>query len=1171
MQFLSDLMTQVRQYITPATPPAPLPDDLQILDTREAYDAEHRLEYYAYELRVDGRPLHRVVRLQMLTYLPHPARTPSDILTLTRKVLKGLTSANVDFVYLVAGICDPPLGITQCYGVLTTANDSETALQQADAALSALAAAMANFEQVRLEPLDATRAKWLSRAFDQMRFATAIVGHPDPREPVKIDLAGVEDGRLSPFSVQQNEMLFRGMIAAQEEFVNVVIGTRVPSADVFRLQERVAQEASRWASMEKFTRSVHVGFSLPLMLSGALGDSAANAYSNSHAHATSDAVGESYGTAHSDGITHSESDSRSESSGRTWGSSESQGIATTHSVSQGHSDGRGHTVGATLGSFQSRAVSDGVADTQSWSHTEGQSSSASEASGWSESQGQSMSQTDSADVSVNAGVSAAVVSAGASASAGQSWTEGQSATAGVSGGATVTHGGFSSDTVGGAHTVSHAVTQAHGTSRADSTANSTNSADSETVSSGVTHSSSRSTSQSQSQAETNSHGTGVAHSSADTDSHGTSQAHGTSDVSSASSGQSLGISRALGLGAGLAPSLSLGKAYQGEDHTATLVAIPLRQQEALLHTVVMEGGLLVDNYVLTRTAAGRRAIDALVPQAFHGTEEVITPVRTRVLDDAEQEYIRQHTRAFLPSARAERNPWLLEPWKDTTLLTLLQTAAYVAPGVFEQGAAITVQERIPPFAFYPSLPGNALLGKLYSAETGHLTAAEARLARERMSNWGFFADTRFGKSVAAERLVVEAAQTWGFRTIVLDFGAGWRKLLNVVPHNTLYGLYPGSPRPLRWNPLQVGRRIPPERQLSATCELFVNAGRMGPRQHGFLRRALRALYTQAGVLVADPQVLADPLWNNVRPPEADLLNAERARLGLSSRAAYTPLAELEPWERQALAVARSKAVDIDAWVRGLRALYDNLPKGDQSSRSSLEGVLVRLEPLSQGEQAAMFGKGADAVALEDLLLTAGTGGVAVLEGGEMDEYAKSAILGLIAWHLYTDAVVRRRQALGRSTADAPLLIVFEEGNKIISGVASAGSEDGPASTTEIFQSMFRDAGKYNIFLSVIAQSPSELPPGILSSCNNLMVGQLKNARDRDVALAALGRSEKGFWYVEYATFIERMAQAQMILKLGLSPDVREIEPMLIRPTQVAAVEPSDDEIRARFAAQGDAS
>ena len=75
----------------------------------------------------------------------------------------------------------------------------------------------------------------------------------------------------------------------------------------------------------------------------------------------------------------------------------------------------------------------------------------------------------------------------------------------------------------------------------------------------------------------------------------------------------------------------------------------------------------------------------LIPESFQGTEDVVTGVQCRDLAGVEQAYIRKHAAVFTPSTRMERIPGVLSGYMDSTLLTMLQTAAYVAPGVFEQG------------------------------------------------------------------------------------------------------------------------------------------------------------------------------------------------------------------------------------------------------------------------------------------------------------------------------------------------------------------------------------------------------------------------------------------------------------------------------------------------------
>jgi hypothetical protein len=1115
----------------------------------------------------------------MLTYLPKEAREQMTLLEKMRKVLKGVHNARVDLVYLVAGMFSKPkAGIVQCYGVQAVDPEKNVALARATEAMAGLCAVMANFEQSRLEPLTVDQADWIRQAFETMPFATVAVGHPDPRDnPRGMDGRGAP-GVVSPatqMSLQQNEMVFRGMASQEHEFVNVVITSAVGDpADIYRLQERVAQEASIWKSKVFFTKAISAGLTIPLILSGALDEGSATSYGVGETEGVTDTVGESQAVSHAEGVSH----------GRTTGEARTLGIArgeaSSHGSSVTHATTRSHTTGIADGVSHVDSEGWGEADTSMWAHTEGQSWNRSVSEFESEAKSHTIGLTHSASLarSYEFGASALLkAGTGATIAEGYAGSEATGVTTVKGSAVTESRGGFVADTVGGAHTDSHNWGVADGKSHVDS------------ATQGVAHTtavsqfSSHTSSVTRSQAQTQSRAESVAESVSDAVSRATSRSHGTGRSTSTGRSQTWGAMRGVGVATGISPSLSLSKSFQGEDHVAKLVADALEQQEAMLAVMAREGGVLVDNYFLARTPEGRKALSLLIPQAYHGLEEVVTPVRTRHLTPEEEEYIRQHAWTFTPSTRLENNPWLLEPWKDSTLLTLLQASAYVAPGAFEEGTAVTIQERIPNCAFMTEMSGEVVLGHQFSSETAQLTSVPARLSLERMSNWAFCADTRFGKSVAAERLALEIVTRWKHRVVVLDFGLGWRKLLSMLPRKVgdLYSLYQGGPRPIRWNPLQMGRRIPPDLQLDATVELMCNAGRMGERQAGWLWQVMRGLYVEYGVLTEDPVVLYPETHHpdagkktttgayqqavqmaHVSDRERSLLNQERAKKGMRSLpTGEIRLERLEPWERQLLAIERSKQVDLTMVYDRLDHLYNHLPRGQTTDQQAIKGILLRLKTFRYGQLAAMYGRGEGSLAIEDLGLPHG---LVVLEGGHMPEYAKAVVLSLIAWHLYQDAVIRRRESIGRGK-ETPMFLVFEEGNKIITGIPGRASDDRPVGQgSEIFQSMFRDAGKYNIFLGVLLQSPAELPPGILSSCNNLMVGQLKNPRDRDVVLPAIGRSEKGFWYVDYANFVGRMAQGQMILKLGLSQDIAQIEPLLIRPLMVEATEPQDEKIRQYF-------
>jgi hypothetical protein len=234
--------------------------------------------------------------------------------------------------------------------------------------------------------------------------------------------------------------------------------------------------------------------------------------------------------------------------------------------------------------------------------------------------------------------------------------------------------------------------------------------------------------------------------------------------------------------------------------------------------------------------------------------------------------------------------------------------------------------------------------------------------------------------------------------------------------------------------------------------------------------------------------------------------------------------------------------------------------------TSLEGLLLRLQVFSMGETARIYAPGQDTVAVEDLGLLGPAHdrwGISILEGGAaMSEYPKAVILGLVAWHLYNDALVRRQERINAGGDARITQLVFEEANKVLTGV-DLGLSDGPSSgatTSARFQTMWRDGRRYGIFLHPIVQSPAELPPGILSSCNNLVIGQLKNPADRDTVQAALGWSEKGFTDEDYKRFISRMPATFAIIKLGYTADHTRTAPMLARPILVQAPEPTDTEI-----------
>ncbi len=229
------------------------------------------------------------------------------------------------------------------------------------------------------------------------------------------------------------------------------------------------------------------------------------------------------------------------------------------------------------------------------------------------------------------------------------------------------------------------------------------------------------------------------------------------------------------------------------------------------------------------------------------------------------------------------------------------------------------------------------------------------------------------------------------------------------------------------------------------------------------------------------------------------------------------------------------------WVERLKNFYAMLPKGDQASRASLEGVLLRVEQFAEGQMAWQYGAGSESLPVEDLGLLGpeeDPWGLVIVEGGaEMDEYPKAALLALLASVLYFDSVVRRRESLAGAQFP-PMQIFFEEANKVLTGVSGAAADQNASASqteqvSEVFQTFWRDGRKYKIFLHLIAQTVSALPAGILSSCNNGFFFQTKHPHDRDLIMAHIGRSEKGIVNTEYKRYLARIPKAPGNRQAGL--------------------------------------
>jgi hypothetical protein len=353
--------------------PPVVPADLKMLANGIAFtDTHEHLDYlwFAVEENDNGRVYrgYRVVRLLELRFIPLDARADAGLLQKMRGVLRSVYGAKVSFLHLAVGIfSEPAVGIIQCYGVSVFAENLDTAIAQSAYALSALKSAMTgSFRQMKLEYLSSETGSWVFSALAEMKHALVVVGQPDPRENAKGGSQALfrnplmeGDAMAQQYSLQQNEILFRGMSNLKEDFLFLVMTSPVSLSDISEMLIGLAEQTSTWAAWQNGVRGAAFGISLPAILSGALIESSA------HGLASSEGTAHTDGTAHSEGAAQTQGTAHAEGTARTVGSSRS--VSVSEVVTEGVGVSESDTVTDGISQTKGNAVTDGQAEGSGWS------------------------------------------------------------------------------------------------------------------------------------------------------------------------------------------------------------------------------------------------------------------------------------------------------------------------------------------------------------------------------------------------------------------------------------------------------------------------------------------------------------------------------------------------------------------------------------------------------------------------------------------------------------------------------------------------------------------------------------------------------------------------------------------------------------------------------------
>ena len=1126
---------------------------IHVINNGFDYNREGEVNYAWYELYENGEHFFRAVILQELKVLSwNQDEQESALFGMQTGGITGLYTSYCNMLYVACGIYDPWMGIIQMYGTAENGHTKEAAVLRANKQMASVVGMLRANPQTKLGLPNIDVLRWYAGFISQSNNILALLGYPDPR--TKNRLGSPQDGSLpdesaNDLAAEQLEIFFRGMAALEQSFIYQVAADRIDEKKLERTQIMVSQITSDYASQQRGAKSVNVSVGIPIMLNASQGvsDGRSKGETQSQGEVNSDSHG--WGKSETNSASHSESQALSLGSAETFGESKGISVGASHTDSNSTSTNISHT--DSWGQSQSQSMSQGVSSGGSWSEGGSVAVSAGEGA----SQGQSASAGAGQSLGANIGApGVGGVSGNVSGNQGFSASEGANQSSGINVSQNYSQGGMSSQSsgmsqgqtqsIGGADSVG--VSEQHGVSDGVNVS----------VSRGQNHSITSSVNRTQGSADSIGKARGV--------SENWGEGHAVSNAVGQSQAQNASRSLGTGMSGGVAPAISLGRSWQTEDRVAMRLTQDLDYLSSIALEAVAGGGFMTDVIVVTETEQGAQAAKTLLSQSLHSMNAV-RPVVT-IEPDTEQEKLEMilYASAFLPHSNPtdgespKNDPFYGTMWTQyATALLSRHVSSLTAPSLV-RGGTLKIIERAPKeLAIYPENKGDVVLGHYISPETTDVTSAPVRLDKAKLMHTMFAANTGFGKSVAAMRMIREMSAKWDMRCVVLDFGLGWRQLWSdqALKNKTIIRqLHPHGSGPLRWNPLQIGRYIDPETQIRGFVDNFGSIAQLGQKQqqHRFYD-AVRELYIKHGVLLNEVEVYNSPLWSSVRDDEV-------AGCGVP---AGTPIKNIQDKDkRQLLSIERSKKMGLVDLYEYIKDAIEKLDRKDQIGRMVLDGILQRLRALTQGEAGRQFGKdepGNPSFPIEDL--GRDTSGLTILEGGKfLGTFEKAWLLGWAGWMIYTDMVRRRELHLNMGEAD--LVMVLEEANILFTGLETGDPDQNTGPTvSEQWSNMFRDSRKYGCYFMVITQSPSLIPPGIRNSCNNIVIGYLSDPKDKDVALSALARSEKGFHDEPWRRFLSSLAIGMMVARFPYSQERSEQMPFIFRPSRLLLEEPTDEQIK----------
>lgn len=899
-------------------------------------------------------------------------------------------------------------------------------------------------------------------------------------------------------------------------------------------------------------------------------------FGGSHGTSTSNGITESWGQGSTHSVASSETNSYGHggSEGYTYGhgasQSYSQGISngttdsTSHSTgtSQGQTNGISHSVGHTTSDSvsQSRSQSLSQSHSQSASDSLSQSHSQSLSDSLSNSHSQSLSHSASNGTTNSQSLSRSLSN---SHSASQSWSQSHGVTEGLSVGNTVGYtqshgvGRTVSDSVGETHSrgISHSTSHSlsNGLTRSQSIGHSVGT----TQSTGAGHTAGTGKTMNTGLSESLSDGRGVSRGTTSSVGRGTGNTTTNTTGMTNSRGVSNAASSTMSLGQGLTmsfgPTIGVSRSYQTFDEEKKLLISLLEQQNLRASLASRMGAFFVDSYILTQDETTKIAAAIAARDSFGGDNEMST---IQVIDAGSlAPHLLKHASVWDPCTMKEDTVAIADGYFWSTIMLTSELAALTHLPRVETGGISTVATNIPPFSVFANKNGEIYFGRQINYEDGEPNF-DFYFSKSEFMHTLICGGSGCGKTTSAVRIAKEVIMKYkDMKVLALDWKNSWRVLkkfaTNVKEEFEFYGLDDTSIRPIKINLYVPPKYIGFRQWLNRVNESLCLGFGFGTKMYSVLDSAAMTLFVLNGIMhVKDDgsveevprAVVGNDIYNVTLSDVAKVVRCMKA-----GKCPGEGKGAINNWEADFMA----KKGKLDSVAQ--EYIREKFAGTGMGMKDAFDSILQKLADFETGTLCNMYcATNPDECMTMESFIDGKR--ITVLEGGDLGEAAKKFIIELISWavFLYSKAKKIYEKKVEKR------FFIMEEAHRIIEN-PETGNAPPLGVTEDVFQIIFNEGREYGLYAMPIVQSPSLLPPTIITNCSILIVHRLGNKDDLEMMTIELCRNAR-LDNRDVPIWIAKQPIGQAIVRINNTLAHQYSEPCLVQVARCETDPPSNEEM-----------